>query len=189
MLILYQIDDLSSTLSLEINAVIAHLRSVNKMSFTSEPTLSKIEAFAASDFRDLLDSIEFLDTATTHFLKIQLPTRQGIITAATHCKEHCDIARGHLETIKDLQQAYQDLDTHYGWVLAGDRVLVARVVGPRVGGEEKTQAWMKNTVERYMKTKSVLEELKTVLGGCAPGSDAIMEYGDRECLRSRTNDI
>jgi len=111
-----------------------------------------------SDFKDLLISLQEVEALTDDlFRHVCIPPNSA--TPRTYTRQQL------LTRARTLQQEYADLDTHYGWVLASDRELLARMFEPaNENGKLNASVWMKNVCERYEETKAELRATIDRLG-------------------------
>jgi hypothetical protein len=65
-----------------------------------------------------------------------------------------------------MEREYATLGTHYGWVLASNRILLAKMFAPAdVDRKVGVAVWMTNVCERYEETRDALRGLVEKLEG------------------------
>ena len=122
---------------------------------------------APSDFRDLLDSILQLDAESIRTLDDLISLRRRHDQLPLDSSEQRDIAAQMVSVASDLEDRYQDLDTHYGWVLACDHALVNKVLRSYFGESEKTEYWLITANVIMENTRSTL---RAIIAGFGEGS-------------------
>lgn len=95
-----------------------------------------IASLPPSDFKDLL---------------LLLSHHKASFNTIATSKHH------HEAALRALKQQSNDIDTHYGWVLASDSALIAGMFEGQEGVEAKT--WMKRLFEEYEERKAMTEYL------------------------------
>lgn len=116
----------------------------------------------ASDFKDFIDSMQTLYTTSAKFIRDQKDW-EGTSTPSYRSKRQCNTAEQRLDIIKRLEKDFQELDSHYGWVLASDHALVARAIAQQAGIEIDAKGWMKKVYKTYVTTRKELSGLKELL--------------------------
>jgi hypothetical protein len=110
--------------------------------------MQNIDQLPASDFKDLLMSLQQLEAPTDELLR-------QVGSSPTSRKGVQEL----LEQTRCLERRYADIDTHYGWVLASDRALVARVFGSDVvDAEVGASLWMRRVSKRHRDIKAALRD-------------------------------
>jgi hypothetical protein len=126
--------------------------------------ITNINLLPPSDFKDLLISVRQLEGATDRF-RLQLSLMQTSLgQAGQNTSMQLSIAEHILDEANRLLQKYDNLDRHYGWVLARDSDHVARVMGQN--GEQRgreAQQWMNDICGRFVSARDGLEELRETL--------------------------
>lgn len=121
-----------------------------------------VDSFAATDFKDLIDSMQTLETTTKDFIREDHTWEHT--DAAPYCSEtQWSTVEQRLKIVRRLETEFQELDSHYGWVLASDYALVAKVIAQQAGEGVDARDWMKNVYERHVKTRSELAVLREIL--------------------------
>jgi len=110
-----------------------------------------------SDFRDLVEIILRLNTASTSFLKNlgSFGDNQRLSSANSNLKYTNYIS----DTALDLEKQYREHDTHYGWVLASDRLHVNKVLRSFVGKDIDGKEWFKEVSVRQIAIRRLLVEI------------------------------
>lgn len=110
-----------------------------------------------SDFRDLVEIILRLNTASTSFLKNlgSFGDNQRLSSANSNLKYTNYIS----DTALDLEKQYREHDTHYGWVLASDRLHVNKVLRSFVGKDMDGKEWFKEVSVRQIAVRRLLVEI------------------------------
>ena len=110
-----------------------------------------------SDFRDLVEIILRLDTATTSLLKDLGSFCDNQRPSCTN--PNPTINKNISDTALDLERQYREHDTHYGWVLASDRLHVNKVLRSFVGKDMDGKEWFKEVSVRQIATRRLLGEI------------------------------
>jgi hypothetical protein len=123
----------------------------------------KFDPIPASDFEDLLLAIICLERTAESLIESLSMTKA--LFDITHPIKETQFAtsRHYLAAFEALEKKYQELDTHYGWVLASDYALVGAVVSRTVCTEDEPDEWMKNIYQRHNKMHMVVSHLSQAL--------------------------
>jgi hypothetical protein len=97
-------------------------------------TMHDIDCLPPSDFKDLLILLQEHEASLNIFFR-------SIKSATTL------FARQDLEIVRNLKQQRNNIDAHYGWALASDSALVARMF--QSDDEEEAQSWMRRMFSEY----------------------------------------
>jgi pantothenate kinase-related protein Tda10 len=107
-------------------------------------TMHNIDSLPPSDFKDLLLLLQEHEASFNNFLK--------------SIKNYTTLfARQDLDIVRNLKQQSNNIDAHYGWALASDSALVARML--RSDEEEEAQSWMRRMFREYEERKQQLNKL------------------------------
>jgi hypothetical protein len=112
-----------------------------------------------SDFKDLVDCILKLNVASAHTFRqlASLLHRLNDITSGPH--EQREIATQIVSSASGLETQYQELDAHYGWVLASDHALVHNVLRSYFGDNEGAERWLRTVDVEMAGRRSALCEI------------------------------
>jgi hypothetical protein len=146
------------------NAIIVQ-ESRSSKTFSRSPwpefNMPNIDLLPASDFKDLLTSIVHFQTAFDQF-SLRLLIVQGSPLADGSIMRR-NVAMQLLRDVLTLSQQGQEIDAHYGWVLASDIAMVSRAFGPANGHtEEDARAWLNNMCTEQGRMRKALDKLKDV---------------------------
>jgi len=61
------------------------------------------------------------------------------------------------EIVADMERRYQEIDTHYGWVLASDRELRDEVLSSYFGKKIDGKVWLRRSIRGLKHTRRILE--------------------------------
>ena len=82
---------------------------------------------------------------------------KDLILLLSHHKASCDNLvtpeHEHEAVLHALKRKSNEIDAHYGWALASDSALIARMFEGEEGSEAKT--WMKRLFEEYVERKAM----------------------------------
>ncbi|EOA84083.1 uncharacterized protein SETTUDRAFT_33087 [Exserohilum turcica Et28A] len=123
-------------------------------------SITSLDSVAPSDFKDLLDAALKLHAESTCFL-------QETRFFSTATKEDLDqstnkrLLTTHLVKVaKALVKRHEDLNTHYGWVLASDRSCVDKALRSVCTADGEPREWftgmVKNLEVFYIASKHVV---------------------------------
>lgn len=113
---------------------------------------------SSSEFEDLVNAISDLKGRIIGSLE-ELNSLYGNFAEAAPGtkKEHEAVAK--MSTIAtDMEMRYQQIDTHYVWVLASDHTLVNKVLCSRFGKEIDGRTWLKRAIKKLKTTRRLLTE-------------------------------
>jgi hypothetical protein len=137
----------------------------DKMDSLANLETSSTRFSPASDFSDLVDSILQLNVASiqTHTQLIPLRRRHDRLQVPSGSSERRVIAAQIVSMARVLENQYQELDKHYGWVLASDHALVGKVLRSYFG-ENEVGHWLSKVNVHMAKTRSTLREIIVQFG-------------------------
>jgi hypothetical protein len=122
---------------------------------------------APSDFRDLVDVIIKLDADSIRTLDDLMSLSRRHDRLPPDSSEQRDIAAQMVSMANGLEHQYQELDTHYGWVLASDHALVNKVLRSYLGENERVEYWLITVTVLMENTRSTL---RAIVAGFGEGS-------------------
>jgi hypothetical protein len=126
-----------------------------------EFNMPNIDLLPASDFKDLLNSIIRFQRAFDQF-SVRLLIVEGSFLADDSIMRR-DVTIQLLRDVLSLNQQGQEIDAHYGWVLASDIAMVGRAFGPANGHtEEDARAWLNSMCTEQERIRKSLVELKDI---------------------------
>jgi hypothetical protein len=120
---------------------------------------SSTEVPAPSDFRDLVDCILQLNLASTDAFHELASLQHRPKELAPGSPERREIATRIVSVASGLESQYQELDAHYGWVLASDHALVNEVLRSYFGRNEKAERWLRRMNVEMANCRSSLREI------------------------------
>lgn len=102
---------------------------------------------SGSEFEDLVDTISEIKGKILSCLE-ELNLLYSQFMQATPGTIEEQIAGARISKIAaNMQRQIQQIDTHYGWVLASDHALVDEVLRSRFGRTVDGRRWLKNAIE------------------------------------------
>jgi hypothetical protein len=111
---------------------------------SQDSTMHNIDSLPPSDFKDLLLLLQDHEASFNDFLK-------------SIKRDTTTFARQDLDIVRNLKQQNNNIDAHYGWALASDSALAARMF--ESDDEEEAQTWMRRMFREYEERKQQLNKL------------------------------
>ena len=112
-----------------------------------------------SDFKDLVDCILKLNLASAHIFSELASLQHRLNKISSGPYEQREIATQIVSLGSGLEAQYQELDTHYGWVLASDNALVHKVLQSYFGDNEGAERWLRTVNVEMADRRSALCEI------------------------------
>lgn len=112
----------------------------------------------SSEFEGLVKAISELENRIVSYLE-ELNSLYARFTQTTPgTTEECDTEARMSKMAADMERQYQQIDRHYGWVLAIDHALVNEVLRSRFGRKIDGETWLKITIEERKAIRRLLVE-------------------------------
>jgi hypothetical protein len=113
---------------------------------------------SSSEFEDLVDTISEIKGKILSCLE-ELNLLYSQFMQATPGTREEQIAGARISKIAaNMQRQVQQIDTHYGWVLASDHALVDEVLRSRFGRTVDDRRWLKNAIENLKAAHLLLRD-------------------------------
>jgi len=110
-----------------------------------------------SEFGDLVNMITELKEKVTGCLEEVDALCHRFTEATPGTAEERQSVERVREIVADMERRYQEIDTHYGWVLASDRELRDEVLYSYFGKRLDGKVWLKRSIRMLKKTRRILE--------------------------------
>ena len=110
----------------------------------------------SSEFEDLVHKISELKQTISGKLEEVDALCHRFVEATQGTTEERETVERVREIVADMERRYQEIDAHYGWVLASDRELRDEVLCLYFGKKLDGKVWLKRSI-RMLKTRRILE--------------------------------
>jgi hypothetical protein len=110
-----------------------------------------------SEFEDLINKICELEEKAKGCLKEIGSLYQRFMDANPGTAERSDAGQRVWNIAADMEGRYQQIDTHYGWVLASDHALVNKVLSSYFGEETDGKVWLRRAIRKLKNIRLSLE--------------------------------
>jgi len=110
-----------------------------------------------SDFEDLVYKISEIKEKTPRCLEEVNSLCHRFVEATPGTAEERESVERVREIVADMERLYQEIDIHYGWVLASDRELRDEVLCLYFGKKLDGKVWLKRSIRMLKKTRRILE--------------------------------
>jgi hypothetical protein len=113
---------------------------------------------SGSEFEDLVNAISDLKSKIISSLEELHSLYDNFRQATPGTKEERGAVTEMSKIGTDMERQYQQIDSHYGWVLASDQTLVNEVLRSRFRKEIDGRIWLKRAIKKLEVTRRVLKE-------------------------------
>ena len=111
----------------------------------------------SSEFEDLVHKINELKRTISGKLEEVDALCHRFMEATPSTAEKHESVKRVLEVVADMETRYQEIDTHYGWVLASDRELRDEVLSSYFGKKIDGKVWLRRSIRGLKHTRRILE--------------------------------
>jgi len=127
------------------------------MTMIREDQACEARGNSSSEFEDLVDKISELKRTISGKLEEVDALCHRFMEATPDTAEERESVERVWEIVADMERRYQEIDTHYGWVLASDRELRDEVLCLHFGRKLDGKVWLKRSIRMLKKTRRILE--------------------------------
>ncbi|KAI4714122.1 hypothetical protein J4E89_001572 [Alternaria sp. Ai002NY15] len=124
--------------------------------FTEHQTHEADEEYS-SEFEELVNKISELKAKIPGCLEEVDSLCHNFVEATPGTAEERDAVERVRKIVADIENRYQEIDTHYGWVLASDRELRDEVLSSYFGKKLDGKVWLKRSIRMLKQTRRILE--------------------------------
>jgi len=123
----------------------------------SEYQTDKPRKELSSEFEDLVHKISELKAKILGCFEEVDSLCHRFVEATPGTAEERESVERVREIVADMERRYQEIDTHYGWVLASDREFRDEVLCLYFGKMLDGKVWLKRSIRMLKKTRRILE--------------------------------